>query len=158
MISHTTRSATSAVVSSEPTFTEHTSTTSAPTSETPATTVREAHKRSTLVIPPGSGVPVPGAKAGALRSVHDSHAHTGLCDHEPSRPGMAGTAVQHKTVLPRLHSRYPNTKRNPQRVTSEVKVAHEVIGRRVGRMTQHWRAESDPRRTLGSAGSRSWKP
>ena len=45
-----------------------TSTTSAPTSSSSAATVRTASSRSTAVIPPGSGVPVPGMKAGSSTS------------------------------------------------------------------------------------------
>lgn len=41
-----------------------TSTRSAPTSSSSVATVRTAQSRSPVVMPPGSGVPVPGAKAG----------------------------------------------------------------------------------------------
>jgi hypothetical protein len=60
-ISRTIRSATSAVMSDEPTPVGITSTTSAPTSSSRSATTRTALSRSTLVMPPGSGVPVPGA-------------------------------------------------------------------------------------------------
>ena len=59
--SRTMRSATSAVMSREPMRSGSTSTTSAPTSSTFAPISRVAHSRSAEVMPPGSGVPVPGA-------------------------------------------------------------------------------------------------
>ena len=59
--SRTIRSATSAVMSQEPIARGATSTTSIPTSSMRAAISRHAHSRSTAVIPPGSGVPVPGA-------------------------------------------------------------------------------------------------
>ena len=59
--SRTIRSATSAVMSAEPTPVGITSTTSAPTTCSPAAAVRTAQSRSAEVRPPGSGVPVPGA-------------------------------------------------------------------------------------------------
>ena len=46
-----------------------TSTTSAPTSSSPAASSRQAQSRSAVVIPPGSGVPVPGANAGSSTSM-----------------------------------------------------------------------------------------
>ena len=67
-ISRTIRSATSAVTSAEPTAVGITSTTSAPTTSSRRATSRQAQSRSPLVIPPGSGVPVPGAKAGSSTS------------------------------------------------------------------------------------------
>src|SRR5205823_10337551 len=67
-ISRTIRSATSAVMSAEPGAVGITSTTSATTSSSFSATVRQAQSRSPLSIPPGSGVPVPGAKAGSSTS------------------------------------------------------------------------------------------
>ena len=66
--SRTIRSATRAVMSAEPIAVGSTSTTSAPASSTDAAIVRTAQSRSTEVIPPGSGVPVPGANAGSSTS------------------------------------------------------------------------------------------
>ena len=68
-VSRTIRSATSAVMSREPIRSGSTSTTSAPASWTLAPISRHAHSRSAEVIPPGSGVPVPGAKAGSSTSM-----------------------------------------------------------------------------------------
>ena len=67
-ISRTIRSAASAVMSAEPTAVGITSTTSAPTISSSAASVRAAQRRSAVVIPPGSGVPVPGANAGSRTS------------------------------------------------------------------------------------------
>src|SRR5262249_46753209 len=66
--SRTTRSATSAVMSAEPIGVGSTSTTSPPTSSVREAISRTAQSRSTDVIPPGSGVPVPGANAGSSTS------------------------------------------------------------------------------------------
>ena len=55
-------------MSAEPTAVGKTSTTSAPTSSTREAISRTAQSRSTDVMPPGSGVPVPGAKAGSSTS------------------------------------------------------------------------------------------
>ena len=66
--SRTIRSATRAVTSAEPTAVGITSTTSAPTRSSRSASTRTAFRRSPLVIPPGSGVPVPGAKAGSSTS------------------------------------------------------------------------------------------
>src|SRR5438876_1133028 len=61
--SRTVRSATSAVMSAEPTPVGSTSTTSIPTRWRRSPIARTAESRSPEVIPPGSGVPVPGAGA-----------------------------------------------------------------------------------------------
>ena len=67
--SRTIRSATSAVMSAEPTAVGITSTTSMPDELERARRARgTAQSRSALVIPPGSGVPVPGANAGSSTS------------------------------------------------------------------------------------------
>ena len=58
----------SAVTSAEPTAVGITSTTSMPTSRSRDASSRQAHSRSEDVIPPGSGVPVPGANAGSSTS------------------------------------------------------------------------------------------
>ena len=66
--SRTIRSATSAVRSADATPVGITSTTSIPTILSRVPSSRHAHRRSVLVIPPGSGVPVPGANAGSSTS------------------------------------------------------------------------------------------
>jgi len=58
------RAATSAVMSLDPTPVGITSTTSAPMSRSWAASVRQAHRRSADVMPPGSGVPVLGREGG----------------------------------------------------------------------------------------------
>src|SRR5215203_3753574 len=62
-------SAASAVMSADPTPVGITSTMSAPTTSSCAATSRTAQSSSAVVIPPGSGVPVPGAKAGSRTSM-----------------------------------------------------------------------------------------
>ena len=67
MTSRTVRSATRAVMSADPTAVGITSTTSAPTSSTPAATVRAAHRSSLDLSPPGSECPFPERKQGRGR-------------------------------------------------------------------------------------------
>src|SRR5215203_1255181 len=68
-ISRTILSAASAVMSAEPTSVGTTSTMSVPTTSSRMATSHTAQSSSAAVIPPGSGVPVPGAKAGSSTSM-----------------------------------------------------------------------------------------
>ncbi len=63
------RSAISAVTSADPIAVGITSTNSAPTKSSSVATVRTAHSRSAAPMPPGSGVPVPGATEGSSTSM-----------------------------------------------------------------------------------------
>ena len=55
-------------MSAAPISVGHTSTTSAPTTSTREASSRQARSSSSEVMPPGSGVPVPGANAGSSTS------------------------------------------------------------------------------------------
>src|SRR6185369_11344957 len=105
-ISRTTRSAASAVMSAEPTAIGITSTTSAPRSSTREAISRTAQRRSPVVMPPGSGVPVPGAKAGSSTSMSTVR-KTGP---GPSPPSASSTTA----LIPRSRTSCMNKLRIPR--------------------------------------------
>ena len=77
-------------MSAEPTAVGITSTSSAPTTSTREATSRQARSSSAVVIPPGSGVPVPGAKAGSSTSMSteiDAIGASGVAERIRARVG-----------------------------------------------------------------------